>query len=376
MRPVTDSFLNTVRGAHQAIFRARVLEPGWNGVDPGPHVNGAPSLEIPVISGDVVFDTRADVNATCEVFVDIDWPATAEAIASPYGQELFIERGVTYGNGVREWVGLGYFRIDSAVQDNAPDGLIRLSGSDRMANLRDFRPTSPIEFAAGSSVGAVIDLVVKDAFPSAITLYDFDAYGTLLTSTHVLSDDRIKFLRELITAYGRVFYWDYAGRFVVKRNPSETEITSAVFDINAGRNGVLVSMSRAISREGVYNAVVAEGEPVGEQPPVRGVVYDLDPTSPTYWDGRFGRVPRFFSSSFLQTEAQCIGAASSILASSRGIPYTVSLGVVPNPALEGWDVVTVNYDDQQPTEVHILDRLTYSLGVDGAMQLDTRNQNL
>lgn len=378
MRPVTDSFLSTVRGAHKAVFRARILSPGLTGTNPGPlNADGSPTNEIPILGGDVTFDTKSDVNASLSLTTQYDWPLTATALGTPYGQEIYVERGVQYGNGTKEYVGLGYFRINSVEQQKIPAGTIRITAEDRMSNCRDSRPHTPNQFTAGTSVGAILDLVVGDAQPggSVTSIYDFSAYTTFLTSDHILDNDRVKFINELVGAYGKISYFDYAGRFIVKTDPS-LPTNPPVWTVNTGLNGVLVSMKRNINRDGVYNHVVATGEPVGDQAPVRGEAKDLAATSPTLWGGNFGKVVRFFSSAFLTTTDQCTAAATSILAQSTGLPYVVQLGTVPNPALEGWDVISVSYSDKLNPETHIVDRVTYSLSVDGAMGIDTRKQFL
>lgn len=374
MRPVSTSFQNTVRGPHVPVFRARIVEPWQVGVNPT-------GTEIPIASGDTVFDVNSDVNGTLSFKTSLDW----ESI-NPYRHEVYIERGVQYGNGTREYVGLGYFRVNSVEQDRikgkpgiVQSGLITITGEDRKANLRDGRAVQPIVFGSGASVSSVIDFLVQDVMPGVVTIYDTvnwpggTASTTLLGSAHVLTQDRLKFVQELVAAYGKVCYFDYAGRFVVKDAPNTG--TGAVTSINSGRNGVLVSASRAISRDGVYNAVVATGEPAGELPPVMGVAYDNDPNSPTAWGGPFGKVPRFFSSSFLVTPGQCTNAAQNLLDANKGFPYSVELGMVPNPAVEAWDVVQVVYDENL-YETHIVDTIRCALSVDGAMTINTRKQYL
>ena len=375
MRAVSQSFLNTVRGAHKAVFRARILAPGFSGTNPGPlNTDGSPRDEIPILSGDVTFDTTADINGTLDLSTSIAWPSLPTSFGNPYGSEIYIERGVQYGDGTREYVGLGYFRIDSVEQERAPRGSIRITGSDRMANVQDGRNVSPVVFGAGASVGSVLDLVVGEVVPGLVSVYDFSAYTELLATAHVMSEDRLAFVQELVAAYGKVAYFDYLGRFVVKTPPDP--LGGPVWDINQGENGVLVSMKRAISRDGVYNGVVAQGEAAGEVPPVRAVVVDTLANSPTLWGGPFGKVPRFFSSSFMTTVAQCQLAAYNMLKSARGLPYVVTLGLVPNPALEGWDVIRVVYSPSENPESHIIDKITYSLSVNGPMGIDTRKQFL
>lgn len=375
MRPVSDSFLNTVRGPHKAVFRARLVAPWATGVNPANA--GAP---IPVISGDVTFDVNSDINATCDV--TLGW---AFEDISAYGQELYLERGVQYANGTTEYVGLGYFRVnsveDATIRDSDFDGfVIRVSGEDRKANLRDGRVPSPLQFTANTSVASVLDFLVQDVMPGVVTIYDTvnwpggTAAATLLGSDHFVDQDRLAFIEELVAAYGKICYFDYAGRFVVKDAPSTSGLS--VFNVNSGRDGVLVHAARTVSRDGVYNAVVAAGEAADSNvPPVYAVATDNDPDSPTFYGGMFGKVPKFFTSSFLTTTAQCLSTAQKLLAAAHGLPYSVTLGMVPNPALEAWDVITVTYADGA-VEVHIIDQITYSMSVDDEMSIQTRKQFL
>lgn len=378
MRPVSPQFLTALRGSHRMAARARLITPGQTGTNPGPlktDGSGQPLYELPIVSGNIQFNTSADVNASLSLETVWPWPETSADLFNPYGTEIFVERSVVYGDGIREWVSLGYFRINSIKQELVPNGPVTVTAEDRMAHVRDAKPTAPNQFTAGTSVGAVLDLVIGDVVLGVTTVYDFSAYTTLLTGDHILDDDRIKFVNELISAYGKVAYFDYQGRFSVKSNPG-IATNAPVWRVNSGRYGVMASMSREIGREGVYNSVIASGEPVGEQAPVRAEVRDLVTTSPTYWFGPFGKIPKFFSSSFMTTVDQCTTAATAMLAESTGLPYTVGLGTVPNPALEGWDVITVSYDERRTDETHIIDQITYGLAVGDTMQIQTRKQFL
>ncbi len=375
MRPATDSFLASLRGSHTMASRCTLVAPGQTGTSPtGVPV---PSVDLggrlPVLTGDVSTDMTADVQSTLDLTTRYPWPSNPFDPGTPYGQEIYVERGVEYGIGTQELVGLGYFRIDKVEQLRVPDGAIRITASDRMAMVRDARNTTPVQFSAAASVGSVIDYVVGQAVPNLVTVYDFSAYTTLLGADHVLDEDRLAFVQDLLAAYGKYGYFDYAGRFQVKSVPDLTK-ASPVWEINSGAQGVLVEMKRSISRDNVYNVVVARGEPVGELPPVQGIASDTDPASPTYIGGAFGIVPRSYSSAFMYTVDQCTAAAKSILAKAIGLPYGVSLGSIPNPALEGWDVVTVSYPGN--SEVHVIDKITYGLAPDDSMGIDTRKQYL
>jgi hypothetical protein len=345
--------------------RARVVKPGQVGVDPIGTV-------IPIIAGDVKLDSTADVRGTLELTTeDRTWRAALNDTLTPYGNEVFIERGVVYGDRVTEWVAQGYFRIYDVEQDSAPGGELAISGRDRMSGIVDAKPLAPQQFSNGSSVAGVFDALVKEVYPGAVIVYDFDATTASFTSSHALDDDRYAFLKDIADSLGKIMYWDYAGQLRVEDAPDPG---NPVFDVTHGRGGVVTKVSRGLSRDQVYNALVATGEAVGENPPVRGVALDLNPDSPTYWDGPFGKVPKLYSSSFLTTDDQCTNAALAMLRRQVGVPYSLDFTAVPNPALEPYDPVRVSFADQQAAEIHVIESLTIGLTPGDVMQSNTRQQ--
>src|SRR5690606_5239025 len=64
-------------------------------------------------------------------------------------------------------------------------------------------------------------------------------------------------------------------------------------------------------------------------------------SSPTRWGGRFGMVPRCYSSPLVTTNEGGVAAAASILRRSIGMPYSVDFGSVPTPALRPRQAVRV-----------------------------------
>jgi hypothetical protein len=351
MRPVSDRFLATVRGSHTATARARVCAPGQTGTNPV-------GVEVPILGGDVKLDSTADIQGTLDLTTSWEWPADASGLLTPYGNEIYVERGIDYGDGVTEWVGLGYYRIYDPEQDDAPDGPISITGQDRMAGIVDARPLQPVQFLTGTSISTVFTQVVGEVYPSATISYDFNASGTTLTSSHVMDDDRYGFLKDIADSLGKVMYWDYQGRLQVRTAPDAGD---PVWDVTHGRDGVVVSVSRGLTREGVYNAVVASGVAVGEDAPPWGVAQDLNPSSPTYWNGTFGKVPMFYTSSFLVSPEQCQMAANAQLLRQLGVPYRLGFGAVPNPALEPFDPVRVSFSDRVGLDLHVLESLTIPL---------------
>lgn len=363
MRPVSDRFLTSLRGSHRAAVQAFVVAAGQTGTSPT-------GTEFPVFSGDVQLETSK--LATLDITTDGTgtFPDNASDDFAPYGNEIFVRRGIAFGGGTLEWVSLGYYRIKSVEQDTAPDGPLRIAAEDRMAGIIEARLLVPTQFMATATYGDVIESLVEEVYPWATIEWDDLTDTDALGRSVIAEEDRYGFLDEMITSLGKIWYWDYRGVLVIKDVPDADE---PVWEINAGANGVLVSLSRDLSREGVYNAVKAFGEALDNVEPPFAIAKDNNPLSPTYYDGDFGKVPRFYSSPFITTTLQAQLAANSLLTQKLGLPYSVDLSTVPNPALEPWDPITVTMPDR--TETHIIDRLTIPLlGV--AMTAETREQTL
>lgn len=369
MRGVTASFLETLRGSHKAIFRARVCTTFQTGVNPT-------GTEIPGIGGDVVSSASAAIRSTLHLTTSAPWPATAADLLAPYGNEIFVERGIEFGNGLKEWVGLGYYRIETPEQEETPNGPVEVAASDRMAGIIAGRFLSPRQFLSSSTRGQVVDTLIKEVYPAAVTEWDDTGLRDgLLGRTIVAERDRYETLRDLVTSLGKIGYFDHRGIFVVRT--ASTVTGTPDWTVDAGANGVLVKMSRAITREGIYNVVVATGEATDTDPPSHATVADLSATSPTRYGGPFGPVPRFYTSPFITTDAQARDAASVLLRKNLGLPYQVSLEAVPNPALEPDDVIKVRYPTgalSLRSEVHIVETVTIPLDSSTPVTLRTRKQ--
>jgi hypothetical protein len=371
VRAVSARFLTTIRGSHLAIFRARVCSEFQVGTNPD-------GVEIPIIAGDVKSSASADIRSTLSLTTSEAWPRTATDLITPYGNEIYVERGVSYGNGQTEWVGLGYFRIETPEQDTVPDGVITLSGSDRMAGIRDARFLAPRQFPATMTRADLVDLLVREVYPDAAIDWEDGGLASGQVGRAIIAEEnRLECLQALMTSIASVGYFDHRGVFAIK--PAPTTDGPAVWDIDAGTQGVLVKMSRALTREGIYNAVVATGEAGDTTAPARAVAANLDASSPTYYYGRFGPVPMFYSSPFLTTNAQAASAAAALLRRQLGLPYQVDLEAVPNPALEPGDVVRARYPRRSrsrtlATETHVLDEVTIPLDPTSPVELTTRLQ--
>lgn len=366
MRPISNRYRTTLRGSHSAVTQVLVTESGESGVNPS-------GTELEVISGDVEMDATAEVRATVELTVNGVglFPTNAFSILSPYlANELFIRRGVRFSGGSVEWVSLGYFRINTVAQDEPPDGPIRISGQDRMGSIVKARLVAPMQFGPLNTYGDVVDFLVLDAYPLATIEWDDDTDDDALGRTLIVEEDRFKFLNDLVTSLGKIWYWDYRGFLVIEDPPDPA---NPVWEVNTGEGGILISMAREITSDGLYNAVVVTGEALDTAAPPRAVAYDNNPNSYTYWEGPFGKVPRFYNSEFITTTEQAQNTANALLREKLGAPYNVDFQSIVNPALEPYDPITIRMITR--AETHILSRVTVPL-VGGSMSAETKEQTL
>lgn len=363
MRDVSQAFIDTLTGSHKMFARAVVVTTFQDGISPS-------GYEIPIVDGDVRADASADIRSSLTLTTAGDpagWPNDTDDLLAPYGNEIWVERGVDFGNGVREIVGLGYHRIDTTSQQRGPDGELTITASDRMAGIIDARLVQPVQFIAGQTLADAFDELVHDVYPSAEIVYDFDADDSNFTTSHVAEEDRYGFLNDLARSRGKIMYWDYTGKLRVESPPDPT---TPVYQVASGSYGVLVEISRSLTRQGVYNAVVVNGESPTDQPPVQAIVYDDNPESPTYWNGPFGHVPRFYYSSFITTDAAALAAGESLLQQAIGLPYNIDFQSIVNPALEPYDPIRITAPDR--TDIHVIDSMTIPLSAARSMSGSTR----
>jgi len=366
MRPVSEAWNRTIKGSHRMVSKAIVTNTFQTGTSPV-------GVEIPILAGDVVLDGTADIRSTLDLTTDGNrmWPKRADSTLAPYGNEIWVFRGVQYSDELIEWVSFGPHRIQAPEQEQAPDGPIRLSGKDRMAGIIDARLVEPVQFLAGASLGFIMETLVTQVYPAAVIEWDDATDTAVITRSMICEQDRFAFLDDLVRSRGKIWHWDHRGILVIRSAPDPAH---PVFEVHSSTGGVLLRLSRSLSREGVYNAVVASGTGTDTAVPPFAVAVDNNPTSPTFYQGRFGPVPRFYTSPFLATDAQAAIAAETMLRRTIGLPYSLDLTAVPNPALEPYDPVSVRPGAGQGRETHVLDKVTIPLTPAEAMTGATREQ--
>lgn len=358
-------FADVVSGSHTARFRCLAVDGFQTGATPT-------GVELRLSDGSIEMDATADIRASGSLTLAEPWPTANNRTLAPYGAEVFCARGVDFGGGGILWAPLGYYRVNAVDQNDAAKGPLGIDLEDRMSTIIDSRFLSPRQWLQGTAVGDIVDEVVQEIYPDAVIVFDDDSNLSQLGRSLIVVESRYEVLLTLAEGLGKVVYWDGEGRLVFETIPDES---TPVWTINAGARGTMVRSNRSLSREGVYNAMVVTGEGADELAPVRAVATDAQESSPTFFGGPFGRVPRFYSSSFITTQAQAANAAVNLLRQSLGAPYDVGLTSIPNPALKPFDPIRVIYNDGT-REMHVVERVTIPLDVDTGMSIATRQSTV
>lgn len=373
MYAVSQKFLETIRRSHRPVFYADVYRGGVRTTPAAYQATGLPLDK----GSSVTIDCGSQVRRSCQVTIAdpaLD-PTTAQALLAPYGTELVLSRGVEYPGGVIEWVPLGWFRIDSARTSKSgqhgPAG-IQVVGRDRSAYVVDDEFTATVA-STQSTVVAEIRALILDAMPSHVTgLHDLTGDTTACPAQVYDQRSRADAIDVLATAIGAEFFIAGDGTPTLKRIP--TAATAPSWTIDAGVAGVLIEADTSVDRGVIYNGWVVTGERTDGTAGSYALVTDTNVLSSTYWSGPFGRRPGRFSSPILTSDAMCTAAGTSLLARSSAAGWTIDLTSVPNPALEGSEVVVVLLPDGRQ-QFHITDGVTIPLDVESPMPVRTRSNS-
>ncbi|WP_435610092.1 DUF5047 domain-containing protein [Streptomyces sp. C10-9-1] len=356
MYPVSDRFLQRIAEDHRPITEVVLFR-----------TDGSTAV-LPHTGGSVTVDYKAQTRRTCQVTLDDIGliPRTAADELSVYGARLRLARGVEYADGVQELAPLGTFRLDGNEGD-VDEGPVTLTGKTLEAVVADDKFTAPYRATGGAvaSITALIQRSVPDAEIDASQATD----AVIGPRTWDVEDDPWAAVRELGAAIGCDVYCNASGTFVIAPLPDLATATP-VWTVAAGEGGVMISATRGMSADGVYNGILARGE--GTETgvaPVSALVTDDDPGSPTYWGGPFGRRPGFFTSSTLISGGQCSAAATLLLRAARAPNARADITALPNPALEAGDVLRAVYADGS-AELHQAASFTIPLGT-GAFTIQT-----
>jgi hypothetical protein len=228
---------------------------------------------------------------------------------------------------------------------------------------------------SGTNYATAIHDIIEDRLPG--TQYNF------ASTTHVtpklifgmsMDSDPWQDAQDLATAIGMELYFDALGVCTLRDVP-DPGTGQSVWTFSDSANPTIASATRSLTDQTVYNYVVAYGESVDNAVPVSAVAFDDNPNSPTYYLGQYGKVPTSFTSPEITTVEQAQAAADALLNLSIGAAENVEVSVVPNPALEPGDVITVTIGELKLTGTFMVNDIQTPLSAAEAQTLTVYRQS-
>lgn len=310
--------------------------------------------ECPVISGQEEFDATLRVpervTITVPRLVDgVDLtPVAADSPFAPYGQRLHVKLGIGVGLHI-EWINRGEYLIQSTRIDGdriviTAVGLLALIDEARLAV--PWTPSGTLTTSLRKLVEPALTVVVDPA----VTALDRTVPASLTQD-----EDRLQAMLDLLDAWPARAQVAAAGHLAVLPDnyyPQATVLQRWNFVDSAAVQDAanIIEVSGNISRDGLYNTVVARG--VGDSgAQITGVVTDRTPGGPTSRTSPFNPlpVPYFYYSPLMSTHQQCLDAAAAILRRTAATAaQRLEATCIPDPRIQGND--TVDYRAERYTD--------------------------
>lgn len=315
--------------------------------------------DIPVVSGKVTSDRGSNNRWQSDVVMGLQPWSTIKADA--YKTRFRVYHGVS-SIGYTELMMLGEYRVDQITRNNQGELQIKGVGLESyVTNARFLRPRPPM---TGSDTVAAIQQLIVESVPHA-KFRNQAVTNRKIALTAPWDRDRIDAVNALGTSINSEVYCANDGVFVVAAVPNMNS-GIPVFTIRVGEGGLLSAQDVTSGRTSVYNGVSVAGAEG-----IYGFASDNDPNSPTYWLGEYGQVPRFYSSQYMTTVAQCNAVAVSMLAEAMASNRTLKIEAgSPLTFLEAGDLVTVGLSDGT-FENHLIQKTDLDLSTTGGTSMET-----
>lgn len=360
MQQVTDAFLAELQTSHVIYSYVDVVTATGD------------ELQLICTGGSVTIDRTADTRRhatiTCIDPTGVLTPTTAAAILTPFGTQVKPFRGVRYTsgtlNGSTEVAPLGVYRLSkvtvSDVNTGSPGISLELYDLSRTIKRDQFTDTYTVD-QGYNIIQAVMDVVTR-TLPDAV----FDAFSSpaVLNAPMIADsgDDPWAFANTLAAAASCEVFFDGVGRCVIAPPLDVDHLPAPVFSFVEGDNCTMTELDVVLDDEPGFNGVVLVGESVGDEtPPVRSIVWDDEPTSPTYYLGPYGQVPQFITDTTVTTQDQADANAQAAFNLINGFPSQLTVTTTVNPALDANDVVLVTRARLGVNSSYGIDSLTIPL---------------
>lgn len=373
--PVPDPYRQAIRGGLALTYTVDALIEGVP-------IAGATGMK--PTGGKITDTSRPGVRRK----LDLQLPPTVGLydLLAPVGVTLTCAARVRYTNLTVINIPMGVFDVDAQSVDES-NGQITLTAPDKWVRIQRATFARPYQTVPWRPVVEELAVLIRGALGADEEVV-VTATSTATVGLQLEEKDRAGFINKLAKSIGAWVFFDRNGVATIADLP--TAGAEADWLVDAG--GVLTDLSRTRSREDTRNVVVVESSAPDEEKFATQVVWDNDPSSPTYAGpdplnhpelaGPFGVSVEHFSTPLEMTNGEAEVTGLTILARVCGLASQASMGQVPNPALDAFDVLDLLPPREEAAvprtlERHVADTVTHPLEVEGdpapAQQIEGRS---
>jgi hypothetical protein len=351
----SSTYKQAIHGPHKTAFAVDLLD------GPGGAVL---ARDVPVFSGSIKADLTHRVTRSGTFTVGPQfWPdENAAGLLTPVRTVARVRAGIRYGNGSTELFPIIVGRVGDLVRND--DGSVTARVDDLAADVVGFRFEQP-RTSENVPVTTQIRRLILEALPEAT--FGVDDVTDAPTPRLVWDEDRGDALDKLSEAVAGRWFALGDGSFVVRRYAYD--VGTPVQDIRDSDDGLLVSATPMLSRDGAANSITVVVERFDGGTPFRVTVRDTSASSPTRFGGPFGRVSQIIKVQTPLTLGEATTYARAQLNASTALLSTWNISCVPDFTLEPGDTIRTQSRGVRSTQ--LIDSITYPLGP-GTMTLGTR----
>lgn len=329
---------------------------------------------IPILDGAVEVDASSQVRRSATIVTDPNlWPISPNDLLTPFGAACQIEYGIVIpGQPEPEWVPQGLFSLDKSSRSRSASSTssVTVKLVDQAQRVAESRFPTPQQTVSGATYVAEIARLIRAVLGATWPVIDLTGSTAVCPVMEMNRDRWGDGIEKLADAIGAEVFFDQTGATVIR--PQPTLADAVVWYANTGPGGNILETQEEWNRDNVWNEWVVSGSRSDGTAPVTVTVADLNPTSPTYVNGNFGRKTRFYSTPLVTSAPQATVVGQAMLARSQGLACKVDLTLVVNPALDAGDVIGVK-DADLGSGVHIIDKVTIPLTPGSGQPLQTRS---
>lgn len=302
--------------------------------------------EVPVMGGNLTVDSTKAVPELLTFVVPRwdgrDWyPADdTDHPLSAYGQQVELSIVITSAKtGVEYEVKIGRYLIQSAHLTSTMDVEVQAVGLLQV--VADARLITPLAPRSNGTFASEF----RRLAPAGITAQIDDALiDRRIPQSFEWAEDRLAAWYEIADAWPAQLRVDAWGQAVL--SPPLPDIPAPVITVKDGDEGTLIADERTVTRDGVYNVVVARSSATDDpnKPPLQAVARQ---TTGPLAVGTFGEVVKYWTTPLNPNLGSLQKSAATILKNSLRPARVVPVTMLADPRIELDDPVEVRRAYQQ-----------------------------